>query len=173
MNKAHLNYLDYVTFTLTAHNYGPEPSTYVKVYNTLPNGLKYITDDSQGKYNPTTGLWTVGYMANGATAVLHITTQAMISNAQLTDTANITDPDPTSITEFYDPNPSNNQANVTIEAYTPYTPTNPANPDNNNTTNVTKETKTIPMLPTGTPLNLIVMALLITITGTIYPKIKG
>jgi uncharacterized repeat protein (TIGR01451 family) len=173
VDKSQPQYLDYVTFTLTAHNYGPEAAPYVKVYNTLPNGLKYISNDSNGSFNPTTGLWTVGYMANGANTILHITAQAMISNAQLTDTATITDPDPVSPTGFYDPNPNNNQASVTVEPYSKGTPTNPGTSVNTRATVKVAEETTIPMLPTGAPVNLVIMAILITIAGTIYPKIKG
>jgi len=115
VNNAHPKYLDYVTFTLTAHNYGPNDAAYVKVYNTLPDKLKYISDDSNSAFNSTTGLWTVGYMTNGATAVLHIIAQAMASNVSLTDVARITDPDPVGTTEFYDPNQDNDQASVSLD----------------------------------------------------------
>ncbi len=118
VNNAHPKYLDYVTFTLTAHNYGPSNAAYVKVYNTLPAKLRYVSDDSNGAFNPvfnsTTGLWTIGYMANGATAMLHIVAQATASNVTLTDVASITDPDPVGATDFYDPNQSNDQASVTL-----------------------------------------------------------
>ncbi|MGB9977806.1 hypothetical protein [Methanobacterium sp.] len=108
-------YLSYVTFTLTAHNYGPNDAANVKVYNTLPKGFKYVSNDSNGKFNATSGLWAVGPLANGASAILHIVAQAMISNATVTDTANITDPDPTNTTEFYDPNSGNDNASVTVD----------------------------------------------------------
>ena len=115
VNNANPKYLDYVTFTLTAHNYGPNDAANVKVYNTLPKGFKYISNDSNGKFNTTSGLWAVGPLANGASAILHIVAQAMISNATVTDTANITDPDPTSTTDFYDPNSSNDNASVDVD----------------------------------------------------------
>ncbi|MEN6551515.1 MAG: hypothetical protein ABFC34_01375, partial [Methanobacterium sp.] len=115
VNNANPKYLDYVTFTLTASNYGPNDAANVKVYNTLPNGFNYVSDDSNGKFNSTSGLWAVGPLANGASAILHIVAQAMISNATVTDTANITDPDPTSTTEFYDPNSSNDNASVSVD----------------------------------------------------------
>ena len=38
----------------------------VYVIDKLPAGLLYQSDDSQGRYNPTTGVWTVGDLANGA-----------------------------------------------------------------------------------------------------------
>ncbi len=115
VNNAHPKYKDYVTFTLTANNGGPNDAAYVKVYNTLPDKLKYISDDANGAFNSTTGLWTVGYMANGATAVLHIVAQAMVSHISLTDVAHITDPDPVGEEDFYDPNPGNDQASVSLD----------------------------------------------------------
>ena len=115
VNNANPKYLDYVTFTLTGSNYGPNDAANVKVYNTLPKGFKYVSDDSNGKFNSTSGLWAVGPLANGASAILHIVAQAIISNATVTDTANITDPDPTNTTEFYDPNSSNDNASVTVD----------------------------------------------------------
>ena len=115
VNNPKPQYLDTVIFTLTASNYGPNDAANVKVYNTLPNGLKYVSDDSNGKFNSTSGLWAVGPLANGASAILHIVAQAMIANATVTDTANITDPDPDNTTEFYDPNSSNNNASVDVD----------------------------------------------------------
>ena len=114
VDNAHPSYKDYVTFTLTATNAGPNDAAYVKVYNTLPDKLKYISDDSNGVFNSTTGLWTIGYLATGETAVLHIVAQAMTSNVILTDVARITDPDPVGTTDFYDPNQYNDQSSVTV-----------------------------------------------------------
>ena len=115
VNNAHPQYKDYVTLTLTATNGGPNDAAYVKVYNTLPDKLKYISDDSNGAFDPTTGLWTIGYMANGATAVLHIIAQAVSPNVSLTDVARITDHDPVGEADFYDPNQDNDQASVSLD----------------------------------------------------------
>ncbi|WP_254552232.1 DUF11 domain-containing protein [Kitasatospora sp. MMS16-BH015] len=60
-------------FTLTARNDGPNAAANVVVTDKLPTGLTYVSDDSGGKYNSTTGLWTVGALAKGATATLKIT----------------------------------------------------------------------------------------------------
>ena len=114
VDNAHPAYKDYVTFTLTATNAGPNDAAYVKVYNILPDKLKYISDDSNDVFNSTTGLWTIGYLATGETSVLHIVAQAMTSNVILTDVARITDPDPVGTTAFYDPNQDNDQSSVTV-----------------------------------------------------------
>ena len=108
-------YLSYVTFTLTGHNYGPNDAANVKVYNTLPDGFQYVSDDSGGKFNSTSGLWSVGPMVVGATKILHIVAQAMIANATVTDSAYITDPPEDGPNDFYDPNDTNNNANVSVD----------------------------------------------------------
>ncbi|MCK9152547.1 DUF11 domain-containing protein [Methanobacterium alcaliphilum] len=119
VDNAHPEYLDYVTFTLNASNNGPDDAVNVKVYNTLPNLLRYVSDDSNGAFNPiynsTTGLWTVGPLYKGESVILHIVAQAMASNVELTDYVYITDPDPTGNIEFFDPNLSNNYASVSLD----------------------------------------------------------
>ena len=55
------NYLDNVTFTIQAHNYGPDEATGVQVLDILPAGLKYISSSvTQGTYNSTSGVWIIG-----------------------------------------------------------------------------------------------------------------
>lgn len=80
-----------------------------------------MSDDSNGAYNPTTGIWTIDSLTNGQMSILHIIAQAIVSNTQINNTATI-------INNTYDPNTINNQANVIIEAYTPNTPNTPTNP---------------------------------------------
>ncbi len=117
VNKPKPKYLEKVIFTLTAHNYGPNDAPNVKVYNTLPAGLKFISADGSfnATYNSTTGLWSIGPLANGASAVLHITAQAVISNATVIDKAFITDPPEEGPNDFNDPNDGNNNAEVTVD----------------------------------------------------------
>lgn len=105
VDNANPNYLQKVTFILTAHNYGPDNATGVTVTDKLPTGLKFIS--SNGNYNPTTGVWTIGGLANGATAVLNITAQATSPNVKLTNTALING-------NNYDQKSSNNKANATV-----------------------------------------------------------
>jgi len=98
-------YQQNVTFTLTAHNNGPATATNVAVTDKLPTGLKFVSAD--GNYDAATGVWTVGNLASGTTAILHIVAQAIAANTQLTNTAVIGG-------NQTDTNSSNNQANVTI-----------------------------------------------------------
>jgi uncharacterized repeat protein (TIGR01451 family) len=76
-----------VIFTVTATNNGPSNATGVAVNDLLPVGLAFVSaTPSVGSYNNTTGLWTIGPLANGASATLSITatvnrTQAMVNQA--------------------------------------------------------------------------------------------
>src|SRR5262249_38486630 len=62
-----------VTFTVSVSNAsGFSTATGVTVKDVLPAGLTYVSDDSGGTYNSTTGIWTVGTLAPGASATLHV-----------------------------------------------------------------------------------------------------
>ena len=68
------------TFTLTVSNAaGFEDATNVVVKDKLPAGLGYISDTGSGAYNSTTGTWTVGSVAAGASK--SITIVAKVLNA--------------------------------------------------------------------------------------------
>ena len=67
---------DMITFTLTVTNSGRGSATNVSVKDVFPTaGLSYQSDTGLGSYNPGTGIWTIGTIANGATATLSITAQ--------------------------------------------------------------------------------------------------
>jgi len=64
---------DYVNFTIKVTNLGPNTSSGIEVTDLLPNGLNYVSSTaSQGSYNSTTGIWSVGTLASGAFATLTI-----------------------------------------------------------------------------------------------------
>src|SRR4051812_37296647 len=55
---------DTVTFTVTLTDYGPNNATDVILSDLLPDGLQFVSAaPSQGTYDSTTGLWTVGNVA--------------------------------------------------------------------------------------------------------------
>ena len=65
---------DVVTFSLEVTNNGPDDATNVKVIDQLPAGVTYVSDDRSGFYDPVTGVWFIGDLANGATVNLNINT---------------------------------------------------------------------------------------------------
>jgi uncharacterized repeat protein (TIGR01451 family) len=65
---------DSVTFTIVLTNGGPTDATGILVSDSLPVGLTYVSSTaSQGSYDSESGLWTVGGVANSASAILTIT----------------------------------------------------------------------------------------------------
>jgi uncharacterized repeat protein (TIGR01451 family) len=59
---------DETTFTISVVNQGPDDATGVVVTDTLPAGLSYVSDNAGGAYDATTGVWTIGDLAVGASA---------------------------------------------------------------------------------------------------------
>ncbi len=104
VDNSNPNYGQNVTFTLTAHNNGPDSATNVIVSDPLPQGLTFVS--ATGAYDPTTGVWTIGNLANGATAILQIVAQ-VTAYATITNIAVINGDEP-------DQNVTNNEDNVTI-----------------------------------------------------------
>ncbi|HRK73294.1 MAG TPA: DUF11 domain-containing protein, partial [Rhodothermales bacterium] len=104
-----------ITFTIYAQNCGPQTATNVQITDLLPAGFTLVqANATQGTYNSTTGVWSVGTL--GATcckqAELHLTA-IVNTSSPLTNTATVTGMDQT------DPIPSNNTSSVAI---------NPSNP---------------------------------------------
>src|SRR5262249_3205860 len=65
---------DTVTFTITLTNLGPDTATNVQLSDLLPAGLTLVSaTESQGVYDSTAGLWTVGEVDGNATATLTLT----------------------------------------------------------------------------------------------------
>jgi uncharacterized repeat protein (TIGR01451 family) len=74
VDNPNVNVGDNVTFTITVSNAGPQDATNVAVRDTLPAGMAFVSSTpSQGSFDNATGIWTVGSLANGASATLMIT----------------------------------------------------------------------------------------------------
>ena len=87
-----------VVFTLTATNGGPADASGVVVTDLLPSGLTYLSDDGGGTYVPASGAWTIGALAHGASATLHLRARVDASSP-ITNVAEVTassSPDPDS-----------------------------------------------------------------------------
>ncbi|MCA9265565.1 MAG: DUF11 domain-containing protein [Planctomycetales bacterium] len=81
---------DQVAFTLNVTNQGPSDATNVQVTDQLPAGLTHVSNTpSQGTYNSTNGVWSVGSLANGASANLVINA-SVNSLGKKTNNASIT-----------------------------------------------------------------------------------
>lgn len=97
---------DNVVFTLTATNAGPDNATNARVIDLLPSGYTYVSSTvTAGTYNNTTGVWSIGALANGATAKLTVTATVKTSGVY-TNTASVT-------ADELDPVGGNNTASVT------------------------------------------------------------
>lgn len=97
---------DNITFTLTVTNNGPSSATNVVVTDQLPTGFEYVSHTaSVGTFVASSGLWTIGNVANAGTAVLEIVAKVLptgnyINTGSVTGTE--TDPDLTNNTDSPD-----------------------------------------------------------------------
>jgi len=81
------------SYTITATNNGPDTATGVQVTDVIPAGLTFNSyTASQGTYNSATGMWNVGTLASGASAVLQlfVTPTASVAGTTVINTANST-----------------------------------------------------------------------------------
>ncbi len=102
------NVQDTVTFTLTASNAGPDAASNVRISDTLPGGMVYVssTTPTAGTFDPATMTWTLPTLAVGATPSMTIT--ATVTGAgSLINRA-------TAVADTHDPNTSNNTGQATI-----------------------------------------------------------
>ena len=96
-----------VTLTLQVTNTGPNRARQVAVFDFLPSGLAYTSDDGGGAYDPSTGLWTVGALAVGSSSTLHIHA-TIVSGGEIVNTAQVASSKP------IDPNPENDISTLTL-----------------------------------------------------------
>lgn len=108
-NNVKPNIGDTFALTITASNAGPSPAAVVSVTNAMPAGMSFVSAiTTTGSYDSSTGVWTVGSLANAASATLTINAKITTTTA-LTDTATVT-------ASTNDPNTSNNTASLAINA---------------------------------------------------------
>ncbi|WP_456378303.1 DUF7507 domain-containing protein, partial [Lutibacter sp.] len=100
-----------ITYTIAVTNNGPDTATNVSLIDNLPVGVTFVSySTAEGTYNYGSGLWTIGNIANGATATLNIT--ATVDDGTLGQT--ITNTTNAVIADQSDPNPDNNIGSVSI-----------------------------------------------------------
>ena len=97
-----------IVFTINAVNYGPQAATGVTLTDLLPSQVTFVKyQATSGTYDRTNGVWNIGSMASGASAVLQITA-TVVKQDNFTNIVRVTTSSPT------DPNTTNNQAQVTV-----------------------------------------------------------
>jgi uncharacterized repeat protein (TIGR01451 family) len=99
-------------FTIDVSNLGPDTATNVIVTDRLPSGLTFLgSQATQGTYDRTSGRWTVGTLAPGATARLQI-------QVRVTSAGSITNVATATLDEF-DPVLRNNRSTVSFRSRLP------------------------------------------------------
>ena len=93
------------TYTVTVTNSGNDTATGVQVTDQLPEGVTFVSSQPAALFNPSTGIWTVGTIAPGASSSLQITAIANTPGVQI-NSAQVTAADQADI----DSTPGNNVA---------------------------------------------------------------
>jgi uncharacterized repeat protein (TIGR01451 family) len=109
-NQSSLNVGDTVKLTVTAFNNGPNSAS-VKVNYKIPLGLKLLSSQGTGTYDPETGVWSVGILPAGGNVTLELTLQANNAGA-IVNTAIV-------YSDLSDLNPADNQAGFSLIAIDP------------------------------------------------------
>ncbi|RAV17761.1 InlB B-repeat-containing protein [Paenibacillus contaminans] len=107
------------TYTLNASNVSNVPATRVVVNDALPAGLTYVSDDSSGDYDASTGIWTIGTLSSGQSVTMNITVRI---NSDAGVPASITNQAVISSTEK-DSDLTNNSSSLPISVTNSYTVT--------------------------------------------------
>ncbi|MGB8981701.1 MAG: sortase, partial [Anaerolineales bacterium] len=80
-------------------NRGPDAATGVTVTDVIPTGFTYVSDTGGGAYDPDSGIWTVGSLADDESRSLTITVQVNISGSYVNyaqvASSSLVDPDST------------------------------------------------------------------------------
>ena len=99
-----------VVWSLVVTNLGPEDAVNVIVNDNLPPGVEYVSDSAtMGAFDVDAGVWEIGDLANGESALLQITTIATDAAAVQTNIALVS-------SDTEDSNPANDVAVVSIDA---------------------------------------------------------
>ena len=99
---------DEVIWTITVTNHGPDDAINTILKDVLPDGLVYVSDDSEGSYDNETAVWTIGDLPVGETVTLTIRTLANATNVTVYRNVSVS-------SDTYDPDLSNNYDNSSVE----------------------------------------------------------
>ena len=163
---------------VTATNNGPNTATGVQVTDKIPAGLTFNSyTASQGTYNSSTGIWNVGTLINGASAILQlfVTPTASVAGTTVTNTATSTGQTVNAVVVVPATHINQNTSPVaTVSINVQHTSANNSgkNTGNNSTATMNSETSTIPLQHTGVPIAGLILAILMVFSGSIMTKLK-
>ncbi len=84
VNQAKPNVGEEIAFTIRVANAGPQTATNVAVTDLLPTGMAFVSSTpTQGAYDSTTGIWTIGSVASGSNATLVLNARATTAGAKV------------------------------------------------------------------------------------------
>lgn len=114
VNKLTADEFEAVAFTLTVTNNGPDAGSSIVISDPIPLGVTFASaTPSQGSYVSATGVWTVGSLANGASATLtmNVTVNTGTAGRTITNTGSVISADQD------DPNAANNSASASFQVH--------------------------------------------------------
>ncbi|WP_154723337.1 DUF7933 domain-containing protein [Ilumatobacter coccineus] len=104
-----------VTYTITVTNDGPDTAIGTVLREQLPNGLRYVSSSpSVGTYDPGTGVWNIGDLADGATATMDLRVVVLVEGNFINEV--------TVSSDIEDRSPDNNSAEAVLLAISPDLP---------------------------------------------------
>ena len=136
---------DKIIWTVTVVNHGPDAAKNVRVGDVVFGDVEYISSEaSKGLFDPVNGVWTIGDMENGETAVLTLEFKAL-SEGTVINAVKV-------VSDTPDSNEDNNKDDsvVTVESNNPAPETPNAPPS--------KDPAKMPA--TGNPIAIVLLALL-------------
>ena len=107
VNVTNPNYHDYVTWTITVRNNGPDIANDVVVSDVLPKSVAWKSDTGKGSYDHVAGKWTIGQLTSKGSVQLSIVT--------LVNATGITQNNASVKGREFDYDPSNNNDSASID----------------------------------------------------------
>ena len=112
VSKAVSFFGDEITWTIVVTNNGPDIAVDSYAIDKLPSTLIYLRDNSNGRYNPSTGRWNIGDLAKGQSASLIIIARVNAGNTTIVNNVFVNSSTP-------DSNMSNNNASNSTKVLEP------------------------------------------------------
>jgi len=79
-DKTTINNGDIVNYTIVVKNSGGSAADNVQVSDQLQTALQYVSNSQSDSFNPSTGIWSVGYLNSGESKTIVIKTKANLAS---------------------------------------------------------------------------------------------